>query len=136
MLESGVKGVTWDEIGTNQYTYNSDLWERFSWSIFRLPQYERLDANFTSKEVDEIMNNWRNVDWFTQSVTTGFGFDPSSLSADISAYNSATSQYWYVIANGAADPEETMAQYREAAYDAVVNIQKEMQAQLDAYLAK
>lgn len=136
MLESGVKGMTWEPVGDNQYQYNSDLWERFSWSIFRVPEYERLDANFTKEEVDHIMNNWRNVEWFSKSITTGFGFDSSNVQTEISNYNSATSQYWYAIANGVMDPEEGMAQYKEAAYDSVLKIQTEMQKQLDEYLAQ
>ena len=135
MLESGVKGVTWEPVGENQYRYYSDMWERFSWSIFRLPQYERLDANFTAEEVEHIMKYWRSVDWFNKSVTTGFGLDLSSLQNEISIYNTASARYWYAIADGAIDPEEGMAQFKDAAYDAVVKIQTEMQKQLDAFLA-
>lgn len=136
MLNSGIQGVTWEPVGDRQYSYNADLWEWFSWRVFRLPQYERLDANFTQAEMDAITNNWCNPDWFTKSVTTGFGYDPSNVQTEISIYNSAVAQYWYAIVDGTIDPEEGMAAFKAAAYDAVLAIQQDMQAQLDAYLAR
>lgn len=136
MITSGIQGITWEPVGEKQYTYYSDMWEWLSWRYFRLPQYERLDANFTEKEMDIIVNNWGNPEWFTKSVTTGFGYDPSNVQTEISILNSAVAQYWYAILDGAIDPDEGMAAFKAAAYDAVIAIQKDMQSQLDAYLAK
>ncbi|MGN0747947.1 MAG: extracellular solute-binding protein [Aristaeellaceae bacterium] len=136
LITSGIQGLTWEPVGDKQYTYNSDLWEWLSWRYFRLPQYERLDANFTEHELDIIVNNWGNPDWFTRSVTTGFGYDPSGVQTEISILNAAMAQYWYAILDGAIDPEEGMAAFRAAAYDAVIAIEQDMQAQPDAFLAQ
>lgn len=134
MITSGIQGYTWEPVGEKQYTYYSDKWEWLSWRYFRLPQYERLDANFTEKELDVIQNNWGNPEWFTKGVTTGFGYDPSKVQTEISIYNSAVAQYWYAILDGAVEPEEGLAAFKAAAYDAVIAIQNDMQSQLDAFL--
>ena len=49
-------------------------------------------------------------------------------------YNVALGKYWFAIQNGAVDPEEGMALFREEAYDAVTAICEEMQRQIDEYL--
>lgn len=53
----------------------------------------------------------------------------------MSQYNVALQKYWFAIQNGAVDPEEGMALFREEAYDAVSAICAEMQSQIDAYLS-
>lgn len=130
----GIQGVTWEPVGDKQFKVNSDLWTGETWTWVRNAAYERYDSNFTETDLAHI-DRFHDPDFFNASVLSGFSFNSEPVSNEVSQYNVALQKYWFAIQNGAVDPEEGMALFREEAYDAVSAICAEMQSQIDAYLS-
>ncbi len=129
----GIAGETWEPVGERQFKVNSDLWAAETWTWVRNAAYERYDSNFTETDLAHI-DRFHDPDFFNASVLSGFSFNSEPVSNEVAQYNVALGEYWFAIQNGAVDPEEGMALFREEAYDAVTAICAEMQRQIDEYL--
>jgi putative aldouronate transport system substrate-binding protein len=131
----GVEGLTWEPVGDKQYTIYSDKWEWNSWTWCRNAVFERYDANYNETDLAAI-DRFHDEAFFEKSVLTGFSFNADPVTNQISQYNVALSKYWYAIQDGAIDPDEGMAAFRDEAYDAVSIITAELQKQIDEFLGR
>ncbi|WP_409345760.1 ABC transporter substrate-binding protein [Paenibacillus sp. MBLB4367] len=136
LLSYGIKGKHWEEVGkdkmkmldtTNYYAFG------FVW-VWN-PVDERADAEGDPAQ-EELNAVLRDANNFTADILTGFEFDSASVQNDISQYNTVEAKYYPALFNGVLDPNETMKKFEAEAGPALKKIQKELQKQIDAFLAK
>lgn len=131
----GILGDTWNPVGENQFEVDPTRWAAETWTWLRNSAYERYDSNFNEYDLERIAR-FHDPDFFEASVLAGFSFNADPVNTELSQYNVALQKYWFAIQNGAVDPEEGMQKFKDEAYDAVLVVSAEMQAQINEYLDK
>jgi len=135
LMVYGIEGKNWQAVGTDKYrTLNQDYpW--FSYTFSWNSKLSRINADLTDAEYQKIKfdmdpNNFVPVPW------AGFIFDTTPVANEVAQYQALLAKYYRPLFAGFGDPDEYYNNFKKDALDISVKIQKELQKQLDAYMAR
>jgi putative aldouronate transport system substrate-binding protein len=132
LLAYGIKGVNWEPAGESYKTLGND-YSYFPFAWIWNTTYDRVTA--VTPEEMKLNKSLRVASNFTVDVMTGFTWDPTPVSNEVSRFTALQAKYWPILVQGVADTDQTFAAFKKEAGDVAKKIQAEYQRQVNAYLA-
>jgi putative aldouronate transport system substrate-binding protein len=133
LLAYGLKGTHWEPMGGDSYKTIGSDYTYFPYAWIWNTTYDRITAN--TPEEKSLNKFLRVASNFTVDKLTGFTWDPTPVSNEVSKFSASQTKYWPLLVQGVADTDNTFDAFKKEAGDAAKKIQAEYQRQVDAFLA-
>ena len=134
LLAYGIEGTNYEKIGDDQYKQIGTGYSYFPYGWIWNPTLDRLNAGYDEETIKHYQFN-KEADNLTASMLTGFSFNPTPVTNELSLYNATEDKYYNALFDGVVDPDETWAKFKKEAEGNAKKIQVELQKQIDAFLA-
>ncbi|MBB6730087.1 extracellular solute-binding protein [Cohnella zeiphila] len=134
LLAYGIEGKDYEKIGDDKYKPIGTGYPAFGYAWVWNPTMERINADYDDDTVAHYKFT-QDAANLTPSILTGFSFDPTPVTNEITLYNTVADKYYNSIFDGVVDPDATWAKFKKEAEGNVKKIQIELQRQIDEFLA-
>lgn len=132
LLAYGIQGTHWQPVGVDSYHALGSDYSYFPFAWIWNTTYDRITAiTPQEKELNKFLRVASN---FTVDKLTGFTWDPTPVSNEVSRFSTLQTKYWPLLVQGVADTDKTFESYKKEATDVAKKIQLEYQKQVDAFL--